>query len=69
MTTQEYKVRYKDGREQTLSAEKYGRYGDRYAFSRDGQEILNVAADAVESIAFADVPDPVGRRVPRSAAV
>jgi hypothetical protein len=62
------KVRFKDGRTQTLTADTYGRYGDRYVFTRDKAEILNLAADVVESIAYDDVPDPV-QRAPRSAAV
>ena len=62
------KVRFKDGRTQQLEADKYGRYDDRYVFTRDTEEILNLAADVVESIAYDDVPDPQ-RRAPRSAAV
>ena len=69
MATQEFRLRYKDGRVQTVTAATYGRHGDRYVFTReDRKEVLNVAADVVESIAFADVPDPV-TRAPRSAAV
>ena len=32
------------------------RYGDRYVFTHDRNEVLNLAADVVERIAYADVP-------------
>jgi hypothetical protein len=52
-----YRVTYKDGRIQEVEADTYGRQGDRYVFTHDRGEILNLAADVVESIAFADVPE------------
>jgi hypothetical protein len=52
-----YRVTYKDGRVQEVEADTYGRHGDRYVFTHDRGEILNLAAYVVESIAFADVPE------------
>jgi len=51
-----FRVTYKDGRAQEVEADTYGRYGDRYVFTHDRNEILSLAADVVESIAYADVP-------------
>jgi hypothetical protein len=51
-----FRVTYKDGRTQEVEADTYGRYGDRYVFTHDRNEILSLAADVVESIANADVP-------------
>jgi len=52
-----FRVTYKDGRTQEVEADTYGRSGDRYVFTHDRQEILSLAADVVESIANADVPE------------
>jgi len=52
-----FRVTYKDGRTQEVDADTYGRDGDRYVFTHDRHEILSLAADVVESIAFADVPE------------
>jgi hypothetical protein len=52
-----YRVTYKDGRTQEVEADTYGRQGDRYVFTHDRNEILDLAADVVESIANADVPE------------
>jgi hypothetical protein len=52
-----FRVTYKDGRTQEVEADTYGRYGDRYVFTHDQHEILTLAADVVESIANADVPE------------
>ena len=54
-----FRVTYKDGRTQEVEADAYGRYGDRYVFTHDRNEILSLAADVVESIASADVPEAV----------
>jgi hypothetical protein len=51
-----FRVTYKDGRIQEVDADTYDRHGDRYVFTHDRSEILNLAADVVESIATADVP-------------
>ena len=51
-----FRVTYKDGRIQEVDADTYGRHGDRYVFTHDQNEILNLVADVVESIATADVP-------------
>jgi hypothetical protein len=58
MAAQKYKIRYKDSRTQGVTANTYGRHGDRYVFTLDGNEVLNLAADVVESIAYADIPEP-----------
>jgi hypothetical protein len=52
-----YRVTYKDGRTQEVEADSYGRHGDRYVFIHDRNEILDLAADVVESIATSDVPE------------
>jgi len=52
-----FRITYKDGRTQEVDADTYGRHGDRYIFTHDRNEILSLAADVVESIAFADVPE------------
>jgi hypothetical protein len=52
-----FRITYKDGRTQEVDADTYGRAGDRYVFTHDRNEILSLAADVVESIAFADVPE------------
>lgn len=65
---QQYRVQYKDGRTQPVEADTYGRYGDRYVFTHNGNETLSIAADAVESVAFADV-EKAAKPAPRSAGV
>ena len=52
-----FRITYKDGRTQQVEADTYGRHGDRYVFTPDRDEILSLAADVVESIANADVPE------------
>jgi hypothetical protein len=64
----EYKVIYKDGRRQTITADSYGRYGSAYVFSRNRQDIFSVDAESVESVGLADIPEPT-RRAPRSVGV
>jgi hypothetical protein len=64
----EFKVVYKDGRTRIVPADKYGRSGDIYWFTRDGRDILTIDADTVESVGEADLLDPKSR-APRSAAV
>lgn len=65
----EWKVRYKDGREQVITAEKYGPHGNNHVFSdADSTNIAVIDREDVESVMRADVPSPT-RRAPRSAAV
>jgi hypothetical protein len=52
-----FRITYRDGRTQEVDADTYGRHGDRYIFTHDQNEILSLAADVVESIATADVPE------------
>ncbi|HUY45525.1 MAG TPA: hypothetical protein VMV92_07345 [Streptosporangiaceae bacterium] len=64
----EFKIRYRDGRTQPVTADSYGAYGDFFVFSRDKRDILSVATKDVESVGEADVPDPT-RRAPRSVGI
>lgn len=63
-----FRVTYKDGRTQEVEADTYGRYGDRYVFTHDRNEILSLAADVVESIAYADMRE-AARPAPKMGAV
>lgn len=74
---QQYKVRYNDGRVQTITADSWASAGANWAFSLDGKDIALIAQKSVESISNADVPDPEVpqvevaefRRAPRTGAV
>lgn len=57
MAAQQYKIKYKDSRKQTVEADGHGIYGDWIVFSRDRKDILRIAANEVESVALADIPD------------
>ena len=54
----EWKVRYKDGRVQKITAEKYVPVGDNHVFEADGVDIAVIDRKDVESVTRADVPDP-----------
>lgn len=64
----EWKVRYKNGRVQEITADKYGPVGDNHVFEADGVDIAVIDRKDVESVMRADVPDPV-RRAPRTGAI
>ncbi len=54
----EWKVRYKNGRVQTITADKYGPVGDNHVFESDGVDIAVIDRKDVESVMRADIPDP-----------
>jgi len=58
----EFKIRYRNGKTQLVTADKYALDGQFFIFER-GEEgaILHVAIMAVESVGRADVPDPGGQ--------
>ena len=64
----DWKVRYKDGRVQAVTAEKYAPVGDNHVFESEGVDIAVIARQGVESVTRADVPDP-RRPAPKSTAV
>lgn len=55
----EYKVAYRDGRTQQVTADTHGVYGDWIVFSRNRKDVLRIAAKEVERVAEAGVADPV----------
>jgi hypothetical protein len=54
---QEWKITYKDGATQKVSADKHGVYGDWVVFTAAGKDVLRIAGSQVKSVARADVPD------------
>jgi hypothetical protein len=56
----EFKIRYNYGRTQKVTADKYGAYGEFFAFDANGADIFNVAIKEVESVGRADIADPEG---------
>lgn len=65
----DWKVRYKDGRVQIITADKYGPYGDNHIFeSNSVGHVAVIDRKDVESVTRADVPDPA-KPAPRTAAV
>ena len=57
MADMEYKVTYRDGATQTVTADSHGVYGDWVVFSADRKDVLRIAATEVRSVARSDVPD------------
>jgi hypothetical protein len=53
----EYRVIYRDGRTQAISADSFGSNGDYWLFTRNGIESL-IAKKDVESVMDADIPEP-----------
>lgn len=72
----DYRVTYRDGRTQTVPADKFGSNGDYWLFTRNGVEGL-IAKKDVESVMEADIPEPTMpevqvselKRAPRMGAV
>jgi hypothetical protein len=56
----EWKVRYKDGRVQKITADEYASYNDDHVFSVNDVSIAVIDRKSVESVTRADVPDPEG---------
>lgn len=54
----EYKIRYKDGPVQTLTADKCTTANDFILFDKGGDRIHQVATPEVESVGLAEIPDP-----------
>lgn len=52
-----YRVTYRDGRTQLISADRYGPYGGNFVFTLDGEENI-IARQNVESVMLADIPEP-----------
>ena len=57
----EWRVTYKNGRTQIITAEKYGPVGDNHVFESDGVDIAVIDRKDVESVMRADIPGPEGR--------
>jgi hypothetical protein len=64
----EYKITYKDGRTQPVTADSYERRGGSYDFFRNRQAIYSVDAERVESVGLADIAEP-SKRAPRNVGV
>jgi hypothetical protein len=58
MATQKYKIRYKDKRTQEVQADSTKTTKEFIYFGKDGNWVLQVAADSVESFGLADIPEP-----------
>jgi hypothetical protein len=54
-----YRITYKDGRIQEVEASSTRTTKEFIYFDDDGDWLLQVAADSVESVSGADVPRPV----------
>jgi hypothetical protein len=63
-----YKIRYKDGRTQEVTAGSTRTTKEFIYFEKDGNWVLQVAADSVESFGLAEVGDP-SKPAPRSVGV
>jgi hypothetical protein len=57
----DYRGIYRDGRSQTVPADKFGSNGDYWLFTRNGVENL-ISKKDVESVMEADIPRPVRPR-------
>lgn len=53
-----YRVAYRDGRTQAVTADGYSVQGNFVIFSFNGNTVLTVAADLVEHIGESGVPEP-----------
>jgi hypothetical protein len=51
-----FRIVYKDGRQQHIEADDYRIDAQFIRFTFDGHDILNIAADKVESVADGNVP-------------
>jgi hypothetical protein len=56
----DFKIRYRDGRAQTVKADRTTPGGQFFVFERGGENVLYVAAADVESVGHADIEDPAG---------
>jgi hypothetical protein len=52
-----FRIVYKDSRQQHIEADDYRIEAQFVRFTADGHDILNIAADKVESVADGDVPE------------
>jgi hypothetical protein len=52
-----FRIAYKDGRQQHIDADDYRIDAQFITFTHDGHDILNIAADKVESVADGGVPE------------
>ena len=64
----QYKIRYKDGRTQEVEASSYRTTKEFIYFEKDGDWVHQVAADSVETVGMADIPEP-SKRAPKVGAV
>ena len=61
-----HRIIYKDGRVQEVEATSTRTTKEFIYFDDDGDWLLQVATDSVESVSGADVPEPVRPRAERS---
>lgn len=68
MALKKYKIKYKDGRTQEIEANSTRTTKEFIYFEKDGDWIHQVAADSVEGVGLADIPEPT-KRAPRTVGI
>jgi hypothetical protein len=64
----EYKITYKDGRTQAVTADGFERRGNSYDFWRSRRTVFSIDAEQVETVGLADIAEP-SKPAPRSVGV
>lgn len=60
MATERFKVIYKDGRQELVTADEFQLDGTWFVFTKDGQEVHRIDEADVRSIGKEDATTPVG---------